>query len=395
MGDALGVVNGTAELLLVANNPKYSETGGGHGAKGVDFPRWWAVFRMIELEKANEPDFLLLFESVQDVAELDSATMPTRAKVYQVKKKDAGTWTWSVLTGTIAPKAPSVKSRKSATTTVAPAKAPTFEKVPQSALGKLHLSLSAFDALPVEGVFISNAGCDFPLANGGSAATTMPCSLADLAPDHVQLLTDAFASLSPSTPPPDLTRVKLQKVAIHPDNLTAPVIAAALELLNERSPEHAGQAKSFVDSLVMQLSPLTRRTDTCLSFEELVNERGFSKNAFLAALAALETVPDRLALLDVWLQQLQTEGLDFMTITSVRIAAARAQQDRLIGGTKLSNEIDTFCDEWIAANPWTSNLRPFVEAALAALKVKFCGHRDYDLMARFVMRAITKCVDQN
>ncbi|EIV2911324.1 TPA: DUF4297 domain-containing protein [Serratia marcescens] len=395
MGDALGVVNGTAELLLVANNPKYSETGGGHGAKGVDFPRWWAVFRMIELEKANEPDFLLLFESVQDVAELDSATMPTRAKVYQVKKKDAGTWTWSVLTGTIAPKAPSVKSRKSAKTTVAPAKAPTFEKVPQSALGKLHLSLSAFDALPVEGVFISNAGCDFPLANGGSAATTMPCSLADLAPDHVQLLTDAFASLSPSTPPPDLTRVKLQKVAIHPDNLTAPVIAAALELLNERSPEHAGQAKSFVDSLVMQLSPLTRRTDTCLSFEELVNERGFSKNAFLAALAALETVPDRLALLDVWLQQLQTEGLDFMTITSVRIAAARAQQDRLIGGTKLSNEIDTFCDEWIAANPWTSNLRPFVEAALAALKVKFCGHRDYDLMARFVMRAITKCVDQN
>ncbi|MGP2832039.1 dsDNA nuclease domain-containing protein [Serratia nevei] len=391
----MGVVNGAAELLLVANNPKYSETGGGHGAKGVDFPRWWAVFRMMELEKANEPDFLLLFESVQDVAELDSATIPTRAKVYQVKKKDAGTWTWSVLTGTIAPKAPQVKSKKSTKTTVAPAKAPTFEKVPDSALGKLHLSLSAFNALPVEGVFISNAGCDFPLASGGSAATTMPCSLADLASDHVQLLTDAFASLSPGTPPPDLTRVKLQKVAIHPDNLTAPVIAAALELLNERSPEHAGQAKSFVDSLVMQLSPLTRRTDTCLSFEELVNERGFSRKAFLAALAALETVPDRLALLDVWLKQLQTEGLDFMTITSVRIAAARAQQDRLIGGTKLSNEIDTFCDEWIAANPWTSNLRPFVEAALAALKVKFCGHRDHDLMARFVMRAITKCVDQN
>ena len=93
----MGVVNGAAELLLVANNPKYSETGGGHGAKGVDFPRWWAVFRMMELEKANEPDYLLLFESVQDVAELDSATMPTRVKVYQVKKKDAGTWTWSVL----------------------------------------------------------------------------------------------------------------------------------------------------------------------------------------------------------------------------------------------------------------------------------------------------------
>ena len=93
-----------AELLAVANDPKHSESGGGHGAKGVDFSRIWAVFRMMELEKANEPDFLILFESVQDVAELDSVTAPTRAKVYQVKKKDSGTWTWSILTGTVEPK---------------------------------------------------------------------------------------------------------------------------------------------------------------------------------------------------------------------------------------------------------------------------------------------------
>jgi hypothetical protein len=38
---------GAAELLLIANNPKYSETGGGHGAKGVDFPRWWAVLEPV------------------------------------------------------------------------------------------------------------------------------------------------------------------------------------------------------------------------------------------------------------------------------------------------------------------------------------------------------------
>jgi len=112
MGGGLSITNGAAELLSVANNPKYSESGGGHGAKGVDFSRIWAVFRMIELEKANEPDFLLLFESVQDVAELDSVTAPTRVKVYQVKKKDSGTWTWSVLTGTVEPKASSAPSTK-------------------------------------------------------------------------------------------------------------------------------------------------------------------------------------------------------------------------------------------------------------------------------------------
>ncbi|MBN9626028.1 MAG: hypothetical protein ABS43_28675 [Bordetella sp. SCN 67-23] len=384
-----------AELLAVANDPKHSESGGGHGAKGVDFSRIWAVFRMMELEKANEPDFLILFESVQDVAELDSVTAPTRAKVYQVKKKDSGTWTWSILTGTVEPKAPSSKAAKAKAALPKFPKAPDFKKVPESVLGKLHLSLNAFTALPVEGIFLSNQGCDFPLESGGSTATTMPCSLADLAAGHVQLLTDAFASLSPGGPPPDLTRVKLQKVAIHPDNLNAPAIEAALDLLNERSPGHAGQAKAFVESLVMKISPLTRRTDTCLSFAELVKERGFSRGSFIAALAALEAVPDRNALFNDWMNQLQTEGVDFMTISSVRVAATRAQRDRLTGGTDVSREIDDFSDAWIAANPPTSKLRPYVEAALTELKAQFIAHRDNDLMARFVMRAITKCVDPN
>lgn len=388
----------SSELLSIANNPKFSESGGGHGAKGVDFSRIWAVFRMMELEKANEPDFLLLFESVQDVAELDSVTAPTRAKVYQVKKKDSGTWTWSVLTGTIEPKASPTPSAKTSNAKAVPPrlpKIPDFKKVPESVLGKLHLSLNAFTALPVEGIFLSNQGCDFPLKAGGSTATTMPCALADLAADHVELLKDAFTSLSPGGPPPDLTRVKLQKVAIHPDNLNAPAIEAALDLLNERSPRHAGQAKAFVESLLMKISPLTRRTDTCLSFDELVKERGFSKGSFSAALAALETVPDRNALFNDWMNQLQADGLDFMSISSVRVAAARAQQERLIGGTEVSREIDDFTDAWITANPPTSKLRPFVEAALAELKVQFPTHRDNDLIARFVMRAITKCVDPN
>ncbi|ANN73241.1 hypothetical protein BAU08_19510 [Bordetella bronchialis] len=223
----------------------------------------------------------------------------------------------------------------------------------------------------------------------------MPCTLADLAADHVQLLTDAFSSLSTGGSPPDLTRIRLQKVAIHPDNLNAPAIAAALELLSELSPSHAGQARAFVESLVMKISPLTRGTDVCQSFDELVKERGFSRSAFLGALAALETVPDRSALLNDFLGQLQTEGLDFMSISSIRVAATRAQQDRLIGGTVLSREIDHFSDAWLAVNPPTSKLRPYIEAALTALKTQFSGHHDNDLIGRFVMRAITKCVDQN
>ncbi|MGE8454212.1 MAG: hypothetical protein ACN6OP_27120, partial [Pseudomonadales bacterium] len=113
------------------------------------------------------------------------------------------------------------------------------------------------------------------------------------------------------------------------------------------------------------------------------------------ALAALEAVPDRSALLNDFLNQLQAEGVDFMTISSIRVAATRAQQDRLIGGTDLSREIDHFSDAWLASNPPTSKLRPYTEAAVTALKAQFGAQRDNDLIARFVMRAITKCVDQN
>lgn len=383
------------ELLSVANNPKYSESGGGHGAKGVDFARWWAVIRMVELEKSNEPDFLLLFESVQDVAELDSTNAPTRARVYQIKKKDAGNWTWSALTGTTAPKPASTTTKKKTTkaSTVA-GKESDFKKVSESPLGKLQLSLNAFSALPVEGIFLSNAGCDFPLAGGGSTATSFPCKLADLAADHVKLLEEAFSTLSQDGVRPDLTLMKLQRVAIHPDNLDAPAIAVALELLKERSPSHASQAKAFVESLVMKISPLSRRTDVCLTYDDLVKERGFSRSAFMSALASLETVPDRDALLNDFLTQLQTEGLDYMTIMAIRVAATRAQQDRLIGGTESSREIDNFADDWLNRNSSESKLRPYLDTALAVLKARFSGYRDNDLLGRFVMRAISKCVDQ-
>lgn len=385
--DALTISAGAAELLLVANKPGLAEAGGGHGAKGVDFQRWWAVLRMVEMEQANEPDFLLLFEAVQDVTELDSANSPTHARVYQVKKKDRGEWTWSVLTGTTVP--PKKKSPK--------VSSPTFTKVSDSALGKLQLSLAAFDKLPVEAYFISNAGCDIPLAAGGNAATSMPCSLADFALEHVQLLTQALHTLGvDGSPAPDLTKIKLKRVAIHPDEPSSHVIKSALELLTERSPLHAGQAASFVESLVTKISPLGRHTDTCSSFDDLVKQRGFSRQEFMSALGALETVPDHSAYLNDWLTQLQNEGMDFMEVTAIRAQAARVVREQLTGAALPTVQpLHDFCDAWLDSNARGSGLLPYFETALFTLRKNFSGFRDAELLARFAMRAIKKCVDQN
>ena len=394
------LAHSAAEVLLVANTPGLAETGGGHGAKGVDFQRWWAVYRMVELEQSLAPDFLLLFEAVQDITELDSATAPTKASVYQVKKKDTGSWTWAVLTGTTAPKsvkppkAPK-KSKAGAHAGLAPIPAPpptpSFAKVGDSVLGKLHLSLEAFKTLPARGFFVSNAGCEVPLATGVSAATSMPCQLSDLEPQHVQLLTSALQSLGAAgAPVPDLARVQLKRVAVHPDDPSAPAIAKALTLLAERSPAHAGQAQAFVESLVMAICPLGRHTKTCATFEDLVRQRGFSRKDFQTALGALATIPDKAALFESWLNQLQHEGFDFRALTALRVEGARVAAERLIGTSAQSQAIDDFVDAWLLAAKPGSNLTSFLNVALAMLKPQFAGCRDDELIARFLMRAIQK-----
>ena len=65
------------EVFQVATNKALTETGGGHGQKGVDFQRAWALSRMFEIEDSGATDFLFLFEAIQDVAVLDSPTKPT------------------------------------------------------------------------------------------------------------------------------------------------------------------------------------------------------------------------------------------------------------------------------------------------------------------------------
>lgn len=64
--DGLSSMHGALELLSVTNNPSAGME------PRVSTYRASGLFEMIELDKANGPDLLLLFESVQDLAELDS-----------------------------------------------------------------------------------------------------------------------------------------------------------------------------------------------------------------------------------------------------------------------------------------------------------------------------------
>ena len=102
------------EIFSMSQDPDLMEVGGGHGQKGVDFQRFWAMVRIFELKLEGATDFLLLFESIQDVAEFDSESAPSQIDIYQIKKKDAGEWTFNLLTGLPKPAGKSTLHRCSA-----------------------------------------------------------------------------------------------------------------------------------------------------------------------------------------------------------------------------------------------------------------------------------------
>src|SRR6185312_13486371 len=166
------------EILEISNKQGLAEAGGGHGQKGVDFQRHWAILRMFDLEKSGVKDFLLLFESIQDIAEFDSSTAPSSVKIYQIKKRERSEWTWTQLTGLPNFKnSGEPKQASSLKKAASNKKKLNKEKIGDSPIGKLYLSVIAFEKLGCEGRFVSNMGCDVPLANGGNLATAMPSDL--------------------------------------------------------------------------------------------------------------------------------------------------------------------------------------------------------------------------
>lgn len=374
----------TEEMFHVASRKELAETGGGHNQKGVDFQRAWALSRMFELEESGAEDFLILFEAVQDVAELNSETAPSSVRVYQVKKKDRGEWEWSHLTSLPAP----AKKRR-------PGK--TINEIKNSPIGKLYSAVLAFKDMKCSGAFLSNTGCNLPLANGDNAATSVSCDLSQLETGYLDLLKAGLESLHETgTAPvnPDLIRV--QKVPIHPDAPATHLQGIAVAFLNKRSPRHAGQAKSLVDALLAEVGPLGAKTDSCSNFDELRKQSGYSRGQFTSALGTLEQVPDLVVLTDTWLDQLVAEGaLNFVEVTSVRVAITAIYKRQVMGGDDpLTTALTSDCDAWLETNTPGPLIGPFFDRARSHLAPSHPSFRAAELTAHIALRAVRKCVDQ-
>lgn len=366
-------------LLTAINDPDLRETGGAHNVKGVEYQRHWSLLKMFEMTSEGADDFLFLFESLQDVAVVDSSTKPTSICVYQVKKKDRKEWTWADLTELHSPEA-----RK-------PKEISEFKKSP---LGKLYATVLATQHLKSSGRFISNAGCDLPLDDGTNMATSLPRALDRLSSNHLDLLSKGlqlFHDANGSSPDPSL--IHLERVALHPDDPKSSLVGKVHTFLLSRSERHAGQAQALVDALIAKIAPLGAKTDTVSTFDEIEKTRGFSKSDFDNALGALEQIPDVSAYFDHCLNALAAEGMPFLKTIAIKTAAASYYRRQVIGSASDEDaRLHSEADQWIKANPPSQKMLPFLTAGVDHLAPTNPDYTSNEIAAHLLLRAISICV---
>lgn len=382
-----------AELLQASSDPALAEVGGSHNQKGIEFQRHWAVLRMFELEASGEKDFLFLFEVVQDVAVLDSETAPVSICLYQVKKKDRKEWTWGDLTGLHQPTPPPTKS-KSKVASSGKKKPKPLSDIQNSPLGKLYRSVLAFKQLKSSGKFLSNSGCDLPLADGTNVATSLSSALAALSPSHLDLLSKGLETMHAAGEKIlDLSRLHLEKTSIPATEPGKHLVGAIHEFLEKRSPRHAGQARSLAESLLAKVGPLGARTEHCSNFDDVRKRHGYSRSEFVSALGELESVPDVAANLEIWLQELARDGMGAMDVMAIRTAAASIYRRQVMGAVSHEEQllIDA-CDPWLDTAPVTGVLA-LLTAGYMGLGPSHASLKKHEVMAHLAIRAIKKCVD--
>lgn len=366
-----------AEIFTVSQDPALAEAGGGHGQKGVDFQRYWAILRIFELKQDGASDFLLLFESIQDVAEFDSETSPSRIDIYQIKKKDSGEWSFNDLSGLFKPGKKKI--------------APELAKVAKSPLGKLYKAGLAVKNLDANVHFVSNAGCDLPLATSGTASSLLKCLAAELDTTYASSLAEGFALLH-ATPGaiPDLKRLALKKTTLHPDDPHLMALGAATNYLSKNMPASAGQAKALVDALFAQVSALGRKTGPVGCFYELRRQRGYSMAELDAALNDLKGIPDLKAHLENVLSALVLEGLAPLRRVSIDVGATKYFCN-LVSGT-IADDERAMIDECAKSAPLllaSSPLLPALEAEVTKIAASHPAFKDTEVFA-YLLIQVTK-----
>ena len=242
--------------LLVTVRPR--ERSGSRMTNRVEYQKHWVLSEMLVLHIAAE-DYCFVFEHHDDVLLLDSPVAPTRASFYQVKTKASGKWTLSQL----------LKRDR------------TDEGVGFSILGKLYLHKTNFGSSAAALTFVSNVPCSVRLgaASGEAGDVERACASQLHGDEQTTLLAKLRDEHGDTVAVGDVNLFFLVHSDLALRNTEDHGVGKLERFLSIQFPLRKLHVRAIYHALLGEISRRTGHEDIPTSFEQLVNERGLSRNA--------------------------------------------------------------------------------------------------------------------
>lgn len=252
-------------------NLPQQESGGMTAADRFDYQKDWALCKLLELHESSA-DYVLLCEFHDDVAMLDSATVPTQVTFYQIKTDQKNRWTVTRLT----------KRNKGKSDTLLP-----------SILGRLCGKKLEADKYTVVYRFASNARFNIKSIAGGSLEVLDQFLCGQLEDKERQkLLTLLSDELQVPIQDEINTTLGFEVSSLALSSHAAATTGKLAQFIDHYAHGCAVQTRTLYRALFDEIRRRTSAVRPATSFADVCNAKGISRKLFDQMLqAALKATP--------------------------------------------------------------------------------------------------------
>jgi Cap4 dsDNA endonuclease len=328
------LVTDTWAALLA--DPAVCEEGGEHTNEGIDYARFLAMALIVEMERAELPDYALLFEYLQDIAVLDSATAPTKATLLQVKKKVRGSWSRArlcsaeiqraVAAAGASPSSEGIDEPSQGQAAHASEKNPSRGLGARSPLGKLYLCVDKLSAVvAVDGVFVSNAGVDLKSTSGSAIAPYSRAHIQHLHVEDLEYIRKKLCTELKQATLRHLSHLAVEQSRVVPAAMRETVRGMLDEMLLEKYPGLPSVSGQLQEKLLAAFSACSGSKSSLTSLQEVVAKKGFTRSILTGLISQFAAMRTASSHLDDVIDDLKREGLPARKADKLRAEAGRIQ----------------------------------------------------------------------
>lgn len=317
-------------------DPAVCEVGGEHTNEGIDYARFLAMALIVEMERAELPDYALLFEYLQDIAVLDSATAPTKATLLQVKKRVRGNWSRARLCDTEAKKGETsasaepndegVDEASRGPETDASGKRASRGLGARSPLGKLYLCVDKLSTVvAADGVFVSNAGVDLKSTTGAKVAPYSRAPIQHLHVEDLEYIRKKLCTELKQATLQHLSCLAVEQSSIVPASMRETVRGLLDEMLLEKYPGLPSVSGQLQERLLAAFSACSGSKNAMTSLQEVIAKKGFTRSILTGLISQFASMRTASSHLDDVIDDLKREGLPARNADKLRAEAGRIQ----------------------------------------------------------------------